>query len=45
MRRCDSCLYRDDCAETCIGYVINKETSDAKDAYEELLADIAREES
>lgn len=45
MRRCDSCLYRNNCAGSCTGYVMDDETRNAKDAYEELLADIEREES
>lgn len=44
MRNCGTCLYRDDCAETCTGYVMAAEAREAKDAYYELVADIERDE-
>lgn len=44
MSNCVTCLYREDCAGPCTGYVMDVETREAKDAYEELVADIERDE-
>lgn len=41
---CTTCLYKDDCTNGCIGYVEDEATSEARAAYEELQADIERDE-
>ena len=34
MRRCYTCIHRDECAENCIGYVEDDETRGEREAYE-----------
>ena len=41
---CVTCIYRDECAGNCLGYVPDDETEMARAEYAELCADIERDE-
>lgn len=43
MSRCSTCLYKDVCVD-CVGYVEDEKTASARAEYEELCADVEREE-
>lgn len=42
---CVTCIYRDECAGNCLGYVPDDETEMARAEYAELCADIERDEA
>jgi len=42
---CATCLYRETCDDTCLGYVPDDETAAARADYEERCADIDSDES
>ena len=42
---CVTCIYRDECAGNCLGYVPDDETEMARAEWAELMADIERDEA
>ena len=43
--RCATCVYRFDCHGPCVVYEPDEETIAARDDYDELMADIKKEET
>ena len=42
---CRTCAYRDDCTTTCMGYLPDDDTQTERDNWDELAADVKRDDS